>query len=821
VTSSKDLVRGNIKEEMPLVERDELNMILPGCTVSLLFRTKNEQEIFIKSRGLDGESYAFLIIMSPGAKKGFIKTPVSRIGVVCSVYIDLERNHILFEGMYRARILGTELKRSPHNKLACMVKLSPVEDVNKVQHFLDNKSAVMDRMIDNSKLLVDIAQMMLEIDSTGEDKHNIIDLLNLAKGITEVDASDIYSVDGIIWYILFSISFTTKIKYKQRFLDSNNLLARIDGCSFFLGAIIQELGERAANPDATANEENSKESEVDEVDIVNTDEIDEKKLGQINPDIKRRWKQFIKIKKHMNDDAKKVVAEDLKRLMRTNSVESEWTKFVERLDFNLGLPWGTISKQEDNISEVERVLEDDHAHLEKVKELICDFVAPEILGPASKGPILCFVGPPGVGKTSLAKSIAKALKRKFIRISVGGMRDEADVRGHRVTYLGSKPGRILTQIRRCGAKNPVFVFDEIDKMGYDSVKGDISSSMLEVLDPEQNHSFTDHYLDAHFDLSLIFFICTANSKFSIHPALLDRMHIIRLPGYLEYEKVDIARKFLLSKCLKESGLIDKRGKALVAVTWDDGALLKVIRGYTREAGVRNLERAISTVSRKITRKYLCDKIDKFHVTSDALFDLLGPEKFSKKPVRKTEIGEAIGLVWTEVGGDIIFVQVELYPSPTGEKTLSQTGQLGDVLREADKVALTLIRNKLEGNKYVIDKLKTNFIHLHIPDGAAPKDGPSAGITTFIALYSELTNQPVKELLAMTGEITLKGHVTEVGGIREKIVAAYNAGLREVMLPKDNEDDLNMIPESIKEKLTFYFIETIDEALQIAFPQDSA
>ena len=509
----------------------------------------------------------------------------------------------------------------------------------------------------------------------------------------------------------------------------------------------------------------------------------------------------------MPKETKEKAVAELKRLEAMPNVSAEATVSRNYIDWLVSVPWKKASREMKDIKHAERILNEDHFGLEKVKERILEFLAVRQLVTETKGSILCFAGPPGVGKTSLAKSIAKSLNRKFVRLSLGGVRDEAEVRGHRRTYIGAFPGQIIQLMKKAGTVNPVFLLDEVDKMSMD-FRGDPSSALLEVLDPEQNHAFVDHYLDTEYDLSKVMFIATANVVHPIPPALKDRMEILQLSGYTPNEKVAIARQFLVPKQVKENGL--QTGQAV----FEDGALYGLIEKYTREAGVRNLEREIASVCRKIARKLVGKDVEgPVTVTADNLVSFLGKPKYRlSKKGEKAEIGLATGLAWTESGGEVLQIETTLM---RGKGNLVLTGQLGEVMQESARAALSYVRTRAELYGADPDFYEKKDIHVHIPEGAIPKDGPSAGITMATSILSAVTRIPVRKDLAMTGEITLRGKVFPVGGIKEKLLAAYRAGVSTLVLPRENEKDLDDIPEEIRSVLEFHLVDDVDEVLRIA------
>jgi ATP-dependent Lon protease len=512
----------------------------------------------------------------------------------------------------------------------------------------------------------------------------------------------------------------------------------------------------------------------------------------------------------MTEEAKEKAMQELHRLEAMPPMSAEGTVSRTYIDWLISVPWKQKSKEIKDLVKAEEVLNEDHFGLEKIKERILEYLAVRQLVKNPKGSILCFVGPPGVGKTSLGKSIARATGRKFVRLSLGGVRDEAEIRGHRRTYIGALPGQIIQMMKKAGAVNPVLLLDEVDKLGAD-FRGDPSAALLEVLDPEQNHTFQDHYLDVEYDLSKVFFIATANVLHTIPPALQDRLEILRLSGYTEREKLEIAKRHLVPKQAEGNGLKTEQ------FDFTDEGILEVIRHYTREAGVRNLEREIGSCCRKLARKFVSEQSEEnaaaVVVDAERVREMLGPIKFRQQGIAAhSEVGLATGLAWTEIGGEVLQIEATLVKGRGG---VTLTGKLGDVMQESAQAALTCIKARAERLGMGLDFIRKRDLHIHIPEGAIPKDGPSAGITMATAMASALTRVAVRRNVAMTGEITLRGKVLPIGGVKEKLLAAHRFGIDTIILPKDNEKDLGELPEEVRDSLTVHLVETIDEVLLIA------
>ena len=506
----------------------------------------------------------------------------------------------------------------------------------------------------------------------------------------------------------------------------------------------------------------------------------------------------------MLEDTAKVARKQLERLRQMAPSSAEYTVQRTYLEWLVELPWSKATTDTLDLDQARKVLDADHYDLQKVKKRVLEYLAVRKLAPAKKGPILCLVGPPGVGKTSLGKSVARSLSREFIRASLGGVRDEAEIRGHRRTYIGALPGRIIQGMRRVGTRNPVFMLDEIDKLGAD-FRGDPAAALLEVLDPEQNNAFSDHYLEVNFDLSSVIFIATANTLDTIPPALLDRMEVLEIPGYTREEKLEIAKRHLVPKQIAEHGLDERQ------ISFDEESLTTIIEQYTREAGVRNLEREVANVIRGVAVKVAENLPYQPKLDPAQIADFLGPQKFFSEVAERTEVpGVATGLAWMPTGGDILFIEASQMP---GKGNLILTGHLGDVMKESARAALSWVRTHVEEFNLNPDFEKLD-VHLHVPAGAVSKDGPSAGVAMIVALASLFTGRRVRGDVAMTGEITLRGSVLPVGGIKEKVLAAHRAGIKRVMLPDRNRKDMVDIPESVRKDLELVFVKRIQEALEL-------
>jgi len=599
-----------------------------------------------------------------------------------------------------------------------------------------------------------------------------------------------------------SAHFSFKIEDKQKLLDTESLEERL---SILIGLIKMEIEVVEMNQRIKGRIKDQMEKTQKNYYLNEQMRAIKKEMGAEDDaaDDLAELEEQIK-NKEMSEEATEKVQKEFKKLKLMAPMSAEATVVRNYIDWAISLPWYEQSDVMDDLEKAEDILNEDHYGLEKPKERILEYLAVQALVKKIRGPILCFVGPPGVGKTSLAKSVSRATGREYIRLSLGGVRDEAEIRGHRRTYIGALPGKIIQSLKKAGVNNPVFCLDEVDKMSMD-FRGDPSAALLEVLDPEQNFSFNDHYLDLDYDLSDILFITTANTLPDIPLPLQDRMEIIRLAGYTEYEKYQIAKGFLISKQIQMNGLEGKN------VKFSKSAILNIIQRYTREAGVRNLEREIASVCRKIARKIKTEEEQEvYHVTATSIAKYLGAPRFKESQIEdKDQVGMVTGLAWTQVGGELLCVETLMMP---GKGHLTVTGKLGDVMKESAQAAVSYVRSRADSLMLEKNFHKKFDIHIHIPEGAIPKDGPSAGISMCTCIVSAFTRKPVHRDIAMTGEITLRGRVLPIGGLKEKILAAHRGGIRKVLIPKENEKDLKDIPKSVRKELDIVLVEHMDEVL---------
>ena len=685
-----------------------------------------------------------------------------------------ERAQLLVQGLSRFRIIEfTEVKpyfraRVEHlqdeevsdNEVEALKNnvLDQFRRIVELSPGLPDEMGAMAKSIDEAGVLADMIGS--SINTGAEEKQKILETLNVKERLREVNRQINHQVE----ILELGDKIQTQVKGDMDQRQKEYYLRQQ------LKAIQEELGEQ----DETSVEVEEYRTKIEEKDLP--------------------------------EEAKKEAERELKRLSRMHPSASEYTVVSTYLDWITTLPWNESTPDALDIKKARKVLDEDHYGLEKAKRRIIEYLAVRKLNPESKGPILCFVGPPGTGKTSLGRSIARALGRQFVRISLGGVRDEAEIRGHRRTYVGAMPGRIIQGIRRAESNNPVFMLDEIDKVGSD-FRGDPSSALLEVLDPEQNNSFSDHYLDIAFDLSKVMFITTANILDTVPPALRDRMEVLKLLGYTDEEKVKIANRFLIPRQRAENGL-----KA-DGITFTRGAIKNIIGDYTREAGLRNLEREIATVCRGAATKIAEGKAQTVRIKATNLSSYLGPVRFTSEMAERTSTpGVATGLAWTQAGGEILFVEAT---AMKGNKNMTLTGQLGDVMKESAAAALSFVRANAKNLGIDEDFFAGHDIHIHVPAGAIPKDGPSAGVTMLTALASFLTGRTVKDRLAMTGEITLRGQVLPIGGVKEKTLAAHRAGIETVILPKRNKKDLEDVPKKVQKDIQFLFADSMMEVIKLA------
>ena len=706
-----------------------------------------------------------------------------------------------FNDLYKIGTVANilQLLKLPDGTMKVLVEGTSRVEINKVEN--DNKLSCTYSDINSSDPTNDNQSDALF--RTLEDTFS-----NYVKLNKKVPPEVISSITGIddLSKLADSIAahMTLKLEEKQQVLELTDIKKR---CEFLIKSMEGELDILHVEKKIRSRVKQQMEKSQREYYLNEQMKAIQKELGEIGDDSNDLDQLLNKIKSlKLPNDANEKAMSEFNKLKMMSPMSAEATVVRNYLDILVNLPWNQSTEISTDMNRANNVLEDDHHGLEKVKERVLEYLAVTKRVNKIRGPILCLVGPPGVGKTSLAKSIARATSRKFIKMSLGGVRDEAEIRGHRKTYIGSMPGKIMQNLSKVKTNNPLFLLDEIDKMAMD-FRGDPSSALLEVLDPEQNNVFNDHYLEVDFDLSNIMFIATANSTDTIPAPLLDRMELIRLQGYTESEKLEIAKKYLIPKQFKLNGLKNSE------LTIPTKTIKDIITSYTREAGVRSLDREINKICRKSVKTILMSDISKLKVPPNEIEDFLGVRKFSSTMRDKKDmIGQANGLAWTSVGGEMLRIECAVM---SGKGKITQTGQLGDVMQESIKAAITVVKTRCHDLGIEIGQFDSKDIHIHVPEGATPKDGPSAGITMALAVASSLSSIPIKSDIAMTGEITLRGEVLEIGGLKEKLLAALRAGIKEVIIPKDNEKDLRDLPNNITEKLKIHPVKFVDELFAIA------
>ena len=714
------------------------------------------------------------------------------------------------EDLYSYGTLAQVLKvfDMPDNSKSAIVQgISRVKIMEYLSHdpyFSAAVSSMEDKPIDDS----------LEVEALANNlRQSFEDLMKVAPNLTEEHSGMLKNIQKPNRLTDRAISvITISNQEKQEILEELDIKTRIEKALNLISREIQriKLGEEIQSE---VHDEITKTQR--EYYLREQMKAIKKELGEDEGTVEiKELEEKIKAVK-MPEESQKVAMKELDRLSRIPTQSPEYNVSRTYIEWLVDLPWSESTQDRIDLKEAMKILDQDHYGLEKVKERIIEYLAVRNLKQKKnpngtvRGPILCFGGPPGVGKTSLGKSIARAMGREFVRLSLGGVRDEAEIRGHRRTYIGALPGRVIQSIKKAGKNNPVFMLDEIDKLGSD-FRGDPSSALLEVLDPEQNHSFSDHYLEVDFDLSKVMFIATANYQDAIPPALRDRMEILDFSGYIEDEKLQIAKRHILPKQVAENGLDSEQ------VSFDPSSIKELVRSYTREAGVRNLEREIANVLRKVARDLVEQKSKSIKITKKKVGDYLGaPRFFSELAERSTKPGVVTGLAWTAAGGDILFVEST---KMSGKGKLTLTGQLGDVMKESATAALTFVRSNARSLEIDANFNENSDIHVHVPAGAIPKDGPSAGVSMVTSLVSLMTSIPVKEKIAMTGEITLRGNVLPIGGVKEKVTAAHRSGIKEVILPDQNRKDLEDVPKHVAKDLEIHFAKEIKDVLRLAIPE---
>jgi ATP-dependent Lon protease len=766
--------QANIPESLPLLPVKDA-VLFPNMVIPILVKT--EGIVPMLDEVMEKHKMVVVAMMGDEEKAALEAGNFTRVGTVASLVKmskGSEGSVVVVQGLYRAVITGMVSKEP--NYLVNIQRIHEEEKTGKrVEALKSNLINLFKELVPQSPYLPD-------------------ELLNVVRHISD---------PGTLADIMASY-LNIEGQKRQRILEALDVEERLEKLTVYLNDELEvnKMGQQIQNQVQKGIDKHQREYYLRE-----QLKAIQKELGvnEQEPSEIQELKEKLE-KKKLPEAAHKVASKEIEKLSKMNSSSSEYTVVTNYLDWLLTLPWSESTADKLDIKKASRILNQQHYDLQKVKKRILEYLAVRKLNPDHKGPILCLVGPPGTGKTSLGRSIAEAIGRKFVRISLGGVRDEAEIRGHRRTYVGALPGRIIHGLKKAGSNNPIFMLDEVDKLGND-FRGDPSSALLEVLDPEQNFSFSDHYLEVEFDLSKVMFITTANQLDTIPRPLLDRMEVLELPGYTEEEKVEIARKFLIPRQIKEHGLDPER----IHVT--RSAIQKIIREYTREAGVRNLEREIGGICRSLARSIAEGKTGKVSVRASKVPEHIGLPKFSSDILERTGVpGVATGMAWTPAGGDLLFVEATMMP---GQKSLVMTGQLGEVMKESAQAALSYVRSKAKNLGISEDFFKDRDLHIHVPAGAIPKDGPSAGVTILTALASLLTCRPIKSDVAMTGEVTLRGAVLPVGGIKEKVLAASRNGIKHIILPERNKNDLEEIPEKIKGHLEFHLVKKMDEVLEIA------
>jgi len=763
-------------QDMPLLPLRDV-VIYPHMVIPLF--VGREKSIHALEAAMAASKQIFLVSQKDAADDDPQQAGLYEMGTVSTILQLLKLPDgtvkVLVEGSFRATM--DSVTDTGHYLMATVREVAP-------PHLRENEAEVLTRTLLNQfdqyvKLSRKVAPEVLTSVSSIEEPSRLADTV--------------------------ATHLSLKVEEKQQLLEHNDIQARIEQLMAFMESEIDilKVEKRIRGRVKKQMEKSQREYYLNE-----QMKAIQKELGDMGGEGESELAEIENriAKAGMPAEAKKKVDAELKKLKMMSPMSAEATVVRGYIDWMLGVPWKKRNKVRIDLKSARNILDADHYGLEEVKERILEYLAVQARVKKLQGPILCLVGPPGVGKTSLGQSVARATNREFVRMALGGVRDEAEIRGHRRTYIGSMPGKLIQKLSKVGVKNPLFLLDEIDKMGVD-MRGDPASALLEVLDPEQNSTFNDHYLEVDYDLSEVMFICTANSM-NIPAPLMDRMEVIRLPGYTEDEKINIARQYLVPRQIEGAGL--KEGEVAIS----DEAIRDLIRYYTREAGVRSLEREIAKVCRKVVKEavLVSGKI-KVVVTSEKLEDYSGVRKFNYgKAEEKDQVGQVTGLAWTQVGGELLTIEAVAVP---GKGHHSKTGSLGDVMQESISAALTVVRSRSRALGIPVDFHEKNDIHIHIPEGATPKDGPSAGIGMCTAIVSVLTGIPVRADVAMTGEITLRGQVLPIGGLKEKLLAAHRGGIKTVIIPEENARDLKEIPENIKRDLTIRTVKWIDEVLAIA------